>query len=133
VRPARNLGATDGPNDLAGRAAAPEAVRRILADACYDCHSNRTGYPWYANVQPVGWWLAHHVKEGKRELNFTEFGAYAPPRAERKLGAIVREVQKGDMPLASYQWMHPKARLTDADRRLLVDWINSLRTKSGPP
>ena len=46
----------------------PADVKTILAKACNDCHSNNTRYPWYANIQPVDWWLNKHVKTEKREL-----------------------------------------------------------------
>jgi hypothetical protein len=130
--PTENLGATGGPNDLAVRSAAPDDVRRLLADACYDCHSNRTRYPWYASVQPVAWLLDHHVREGKRELNFSEFGAYPTRRAARKLAAISKEVGEGDMPLSSYTWMHSAARLTPDQRNKLVDWAQALHDKIPP-
>lgn len=132
IRPVQNLGATGGANDLATRSAAPDEVRRLLADACYDCHSNHTRYPWYASVQPVAWWLDHHVREGKRELNFSEFGAYPAKRAARKLAAIGKEVGRGGMPLASYTWMHPAARLTPEQRKTLVDWAQALHDKIPP-
>lgn len=132
IHPQPNLGTTGGANDLTVRSAVPDDVRRLLADACYDCHSNHTRYPWYANVQPVAWWLDHHVREGKRGLNFSEFGAYPARRATRKLAAIGKEVGRGDMPLSSYTWMHPAARLTPDQRKKLVDWAQALHDKIPP-
>ena len=110
----------------------PADVSRLLAGACYDCHSNHTRYPWYASVQPVAWLLDHHVREGKRELNFSKFGAYPARRAAPKLAAIAKEVGEGDMPLGSYTWMHPAARLTPEQRSKLVDWAQALRDKIPP-
>jgi hypothetical protein len=131
VRPKPNLGPVGGPNDLMVREPTPEAVRAVLAEACFDCHSNRTRYPWYANFQPVGWWLGEHVEDGKNDLNFSEFGAYPAQRAGRKLGAIARDLERGKMPLPSYLWMHPRARLTAKERQLVIDWANGLRAKLG--
>jgi cbb3-type cytochrome oxidase cytochrome c subunit len=71
-RPERNTGDTHGPRSLAAVHSISPSAERILQEACYDCHSNNTRYPWYANVQPVGWWLQHHVNEGKESLNFSE-------------------------------------------------------------
>ena len=130
--PKRNLRSTGGPNDVATRFGVPADVQPLLAGACYDCHSNRTRYPWYARVQPVGWWLNHHVHQGRRELNFSEFGAYPAKRAARKLDAIVDEVEHGDMPLHSYTWMHPDARLTAAQRKLITTWADALHDKIQP-
>lgn len=133
VRPAKNIAATGpGPNDITVLHPTSPEVTAILAKACYDCHSDRTRYPWYAEVQPVGWWLAHHVKEGKRELNFSEFGAYAPARAARKLKAVDRMLNKNAMPLTSYTLIHRDAVLTPAEAKALIDWADAVR-ESLPP
>lgn len=132
IRPARNLGSAEGPHEIGTRFALPGDVHQLLVAACYDCHSNHTGYPWYADVQPAGWWLAHHVTEGRRALNFSEFGGYAPRRAARKLDAIANEVNDGGMPLWSYTWMHPAARLSPEQRKIIVDWAQALHDKILP-
>ena len=126
VRPARNAGVAEGPRSLTMVHAVPDDVRSTLRRACYDCHSDSTRYPWYANVQPVGWWLQHHVNEGKRELNLSTFAAYPASRAVRKLHAIADEVSDRRMPLRSYLLIHGEARLTDAEARRLADWADEL-------
>jgi len=130
--PSRNSGARDGPDDVAARYAVPAAVKTLLVGACYDCHSDRTDYPRYARVQPIGWWLAHHVRAGKSHLNFSRFGKYPPKQAARKLDVISDEVEDGDMPLRSYAWMHPAARLTPAQRSAIVDWAQALHDQLDP-
>src|SRR4051812_6460773 len=67
---------TGQSNDISSAMLVPDTVQAMLERSCYDCHSNNTKYPWYAEVQPVGWWLSHHVNEGKKELNFDEFATY---------------------------------------------------------
>lgn len=131
-RPARNESPPGGPNDLAAKYAVPPPVQALLQRACYDCHSNRTRYPWYAEVQPVRWWLDHHISEGKRHLNFSEFGAYPEKRAGKKLDEIIDEVEGHTMPLASYTWIHRDARLSAADAKLLTDWADGLRAEIAP-
>src|SRR5580658_9493493 len=101
VRPARNLSPTPGPNDITAKVAVPADVQRVFTKACYDCHSDHTRYPWYAGVQPVGWWLASHIHDGKRQLNFSEFAAYNAKTADHKLKQIARTVNSGFMPLHS--------------------------------
>ena len=130
--PARRSGAAAGPQDIDHHYAVPADVHRLLVAACYGCHSNHTGYPWYVRVQPVGWWIAHHVTEGRRQLNFSEFGAYGPHQAARKLDSLANQVDEGDMPLRSYTWMHPAARLSAAQRKMIVDWAQELHDKVAP-
>ena len=132
VRPAKNLSTAESPNDLAVKHAVPADVKKLLVRACYDCHSNRTHYPWYAEVQPVGWWLAQHVKDGKEHLNFSEFGTYSVKRSVSKLEQISDEVSQHAMPLPSYTWGHPEARLTSAEVKQLTDWADALRDEIAP-
>ena len=133
IRPAKNRGAAEGPQDVASRVTVPADVRLLLADACYNCHSDRTAYPWYANVEPVGWWLADHVNEAKAHLNFSRFADYPPKQAARKLEGVAKLVDKQDMPLASYTWLHPEARLTAGQRARLVAWARAARAQIPPP
>jgi hypothetical protein len=126
VRPTRNIAAVAGPNDLIVRYSPPPAVRQILAVACYDCHSNNTRYPWYANVQPVGWWMTGHINDAKDALNFSEFGSYTTKRMLRKLDTCDDEITNHSMPLPSYRIIHTDARLTPEQIKLLCDWFDSV-------
>src|SRR3954470_14936683 len=111
--PAKNLSATPSPNNIANVYSVPANVNDILDKACNDCHSNNTRYPWYNNIQPVAWWLANHVKEGKQELNFNEFGTYNLRKQYHKLEEVTEQVKEDEMPLGSYTLVHTDARLTD--------------------
>jgi hypothetical protein len=127
VRPTKNLSTTPNPNDLTARHPTPPEVKRLLSVACYDCHSNNTRYPWYAEIQPLGWWLASHVRDGKAELNFSEFGAYDRKKAARRLEMSIDEIDGKKMPLPSYLITHGDARLSDAQIKLLSDWFDETR------
>jgi hypothetical protein len=127
VRPAKNIAPRPSENDITDHYPTPPAVKQLLAVACYDCHSNTTRYPWYANVQPAAWFLASHVNDGKAHLNFSEFYTYSPKRAASKLDQVIDEVTDHEMPLASYKLGHPDARLTPAQSKLLTDWADGIR------
>ena len=127
IRPSRNISSTQSPNDISLHYAVSQQVAAILDRACNDCHSNNTRYPWYTNVQPVGWWMQHHVNEGKEELNFSEFSSYTAKRQAHKLEEVVKQVKDGGMPLNSYLWIHTDAKLSDADKQVIMDWANNLR------
>lgn len=121
-------------NDVFTKYPASAEVQAIVKKACYDCHSNNTVYPWYANVQPLAWWINDHVQEGKGELNFSEFNTYSPKRARHKLEEVAEQVNEHEMPLNSYTWIHAEARLTGAERKLLTDWAMATReTIPAPP
>lgn len=107
----------------------PARVRTLLRTACYDCHSNRTDYPWYNKVQPVAMFLENHIEQGKKELNFSEFGNYSPRRRKSKLRSMASQVEKGQMPLTSYVLIHRDADLSAEDRKDLAKWLTELEEK----
>lgn len=127
IRPARNISSAQTPNDITHVTPVPDSTMQLLQTACYDCHSNHTKYPWYANVNPIGMWLNDHITEGKNELNFSEFATYTAKRKAHKVDEISKTVKEHDMPLKSYLWIHTEARLTDAQRQTIIRWADSAK------
>lgn len=125
-RPEKNTSANK-ENDISSLYPVPDNVEQILVKACNDCHSNSTVYPWYAEVQPIAWWLDDHVKDGKKHLNFNEFASYRLAKQYHKLEEVFDEVKGGEMPLESYTVVHRDANLTDAERNILMDWSVAVR------
>jgi hypothetical protein len=107
----------------------PADIRAILDRSCTDCHSNRTAWPWYSSVAPASWLLADHVKDGRKELNFDEWGGYTPRRQARKLQETCEQVKEGEMPIEYYVPLHPSAKLSDADRQALCGWSTAFRAR----
>ncbi|MBI2280395.1 MAG: heme-binding domain-containing protein [Bacteroidetes bacterium] len=104
----------------------PTNIQSILKTSCYDCHSNNTNYPWYNKTQPISWFMEHHIKKGKAELNFSEFGMYSKRKQKNKLKAIVNQIKEGEMPLSSYTFIHSNAKLTEQQKKEIMNWINTL-------
>ena len=127
IRPAKNKSEGISSNDISKIYPVPENVQTILKTSCYDCHSNNTVYPWYANIQPVAWWLNDHIQEGKKELNFSEFASYRIGRQYRKLDDVNKEVKEDAMPLDNYLWLHKYAKLNDRQKLALANWVVSVR------
>lgn len=123
-RPTLNSGALRTSSDIHHVHEVPAAIDAIFKRACYDCHSNNTEYPWYANIQPFGWWINDHVYEGKEELNFSVFASYSLKKQRHKIHEIEEVVEEGEMPLNSYTIMHGDAELTDTDKKLIYNWVN---------
>lgn len=136
IQPVRNQSLKIYASDISRAYQVPENVQILLKNSCYDCHSNNTRYPWYTSLQPAGWWLASHIKEGKKELNFNEFGNYSSRRQQSKLKAIASSVKDETMPLSAYLLMHKSAELSEPDKELLLNWIkimqDSVRNKKSP-
>src|SRR5581483_10268777 len=107
-------------------------VASILDRSCRDCHTNKTVWP-YTQIAPVSWWLANHVSDGRRDLNMSEWGKLPKDRQDRKLRQMCDEVQDGQMPLSSYLPMHPTAKLSDQDKKILCGWTDAERDRLNTP
>ena len=107
----------------------PADVSQIMVRACNNCHTNSTIFPWYANVQPVGWFLKGHIDEGRRKMNFSVWKTYEATKQRRKLAEVCEEIRSKAMPLPSYLWLHWNAQLSEAEVKVVCDWTDSERAK----
>jgi hypothetical protein len=104
--------------------AKPE-IKSQLRMACYDCHSNETVWPWYSHLAPASWMIAHDVRNGRQQLNFSEWGAYSSKTQSRKLEKLAKEVMEEDMPPWYYSTVHRDQRLTPGSRGQIWAWALS--------
>ncbi len=114
-------------------------TRELAARACFDCHSNETVWPWYSNVAPVSWLIAHDVDEGRSKLNLSEWGAVrgeggeGDEEDEREGGEreggegdeVADLVRSGEMPPWYFLLLHPNAKLTDAEKEALINGLQA--------
>lgn len=105
----------------------PENVKVILKETCYDCHSSFTQYPWYNNITPVNYWMAEHVEDGKKHLDFSKWADYSVKKKDHKLEELIEMVEEKEMPLESYTWIHSEARLTDEQIESVNNWAKQVR------
>jgi len=105
----------------------PENIGSLLQVSCYDCHSNNTRYPWYNKVQPIAYFLERHIKEGKAELNFSEWEAYSNRRKNSKLRSIISQIQDDEMPLYSYTLIHRDAVYSDSEKEMVIEYMRDLK------
>lgn len=125
--PGRNMAATEPQNDLLSVLPANEATAQVIRSACYDCHSYESTYPWYAKVAPLSWWIQFHVNHGREHANFSTFGTLSMKKRDHLLEECVEMLRENEMPLSSYVWMHPEARLTFDQRTLLINFFGGHR------
>ena len=124
-RLARTNPATDQSLALQSHLQVSPQVALIIDRSCADCHSNKTRWPWYSKVAPVSWFVIDHVNEGRRNLNFSEWGRYTKRDTDGLFKQICREVKSGAMPLSSYTPLHPGSKLSPEDVKTLCDWANT--------
>lgn len=103
----------------------PQEVIIMLKDACYDCHSYETKYPWYFDVAPVSWYLKGHIRNGRKKLNFSTWGTQDPSEQRHNVEDCIEVVQENRMPLKSYTWTHSGAKLSQNQRTSLINWFKT--------
>jgi hypothetical protein len=126
VRPIKNE-SDDQTHHIATKYPMTSEVEHLLKVSCNDCHSNKTVYPWYNNIQPVAWMLANHVNDGKRHLNLSTFTTLPIAVQNHKLEEIAETVEEKEMPDEAYTLfgLHKEANLTDAQRASIVNWARA--------
>ena len=128
VRPEKN----DSKNEMNAMGTVmeiPVEVTKIIQTSCADCHSNSTKYPWYSEIAPASWYLAQHVKEGKENLNFSEWTTYNKDQQAHILKDIKEVLNEREMPLKSYLLIHKEAKLTENQYQILYDWANTVKVE----
>lgn len=126
IHPEKNQNPGPQPNYIGNNYAVPANVKSIMDKACMDCHSNNTNYPWYSKIQPVDWWLAEHVNDGKKHVNYDEYTHRSLRYQYHKMEETIEMIKEGEMPLDSYTWTHGDARLSQEEKIAITDWAQSI-------
>lgn len=121
----KSVPAHDIATDLIHMSEVDETTAGILKIACYDCHSYDTEYPWYTNVAPFSFFIKGHIKGGRQKVNFAEWASYDTGKKRHKLEECVEVMEEGRMPMKSYTWLHPEAKLSDDEKAKLIAWFKS--------
>ena len=124
IRPGLNKSNQVLTTDITKVVTIHDTVLTLVKNACYDCHSNNTVYPWYSHIQPMGWLVAYDIKQARNELNFSEFGSYSQRRQLSKLEGIANSIKDDVMPLNSYKIMHKSAQLSSYEKSLIINWAH---------
>lgn len=101
-------------------------TRALGRHPCFDCHSNETHYPRYANFAPISWLTERDTLEGRGKRSFSDWD-----RAQKGAKDAGEEVRKGEMPLWSYVPLHPDAKLTFAEQAALVRLLETTIAEQG--
>jgi hypothetical protein len=127
IQPERNNPPVNLKMTFEATANPSKQITDILHRSCYNCHSNSTQWPLYSHVAPVSWFIADDVKQGRRHLNFSEWGRLTKEETHVKLQDICQEVSGGEMPLYLYTLMHKEAKLSPQDKALLCKSISGMK------
>ena len=121
-QPEKNT-STDTANLIFKHEQIPDDVAKTITNACLDCHSNNTKYSWYHRISPVSLMINKHIVDGKKELNFSDWGTFDAYDKIGTLEDIKQEVERETMPLKPYIMMHPEAKISAEQKKNQLAWI----------
>lgn len=70
-------------------------------------------------MAPASWLVQKDVDEGRGILNFSEWDK---PQEGREAAEVVRE---GEMPPSQYTLLHPRAKMSDAEKEALARGLDA--------
>ena len=117
-RPEKNVSAENTVTDFELETLPSPEIATILEQKCYDCHSNNTRYPWYAEVAPLSLWIDGHIQEGKEHFNVSDWASWDQGKKDHKMDELIEEVEEGHMPEDSYTWIH--GQLTEMEKQQII-------------
>jgi hypothetical protein len=115
-------------NDFIAAANPPAEVAATIRAACYDCHSHETKWPLYSRIAPSSWLVVADVNDGREHFNFSDWPDDST-RAAKKLDRVNEVLDYKEMPPKKYTALHPEARLTDTQRKAVIDWTAAAADK----
>ena len=104
-------------------------VLQIFERSCQNCHSERTEWPWYSYIAPIGWFIEKDVQQGRQHMDFSRWDEY--DRASQRdiltrMSAVLRSRQ---MPLPRYLTLHPGSKLSGGDITMIDEWTQKERLR----
>ncbi len=93
-------------------------AEQLFNDACADCHSNETEWPWYSIIAPQSWLVQRDVDAGREELNLSELD-----QEQDEIKDLIEVIADDEMPPRRYTLLHPDAKLSESERQRLMDGI----------
>ena len=128
--PEKNIGEINPITSFENAVKVPEDIKHLLKNTCYDCHSNFTNYPWYADVAPMSWYISGHVDDGKLVLNFSEWSNYSLEEKQKKINKSADLIKRRWMPMHEYLGQHPEAIMTNDEVDKFASWFLNLKLDS---
>lgn len=129
IRPERTNPPSDVSRAFQAHAGTSSELVAVLNRACGDCHSNQTVWAWYTEVAPVSWLMVYEVNQGRKAVNFSEWGAYSSERQRQLLAASCQDASAGKMP-GPYPLIRPETRLSPQDIETICAATKQTEAKS---
>lgn len=129
VHPFGNAREADPGKQVMSSAQIEPTVLDVLQRSCGNCHSERTQWPAYSRMAPISWLIEKDVQDGRSHWNMSKWDQYGLDEREHILSRIGPMVRNRQMPLPKYLFLHPEAKLSDADTELIYQWTRQERKR----
>lgn len=105
-------------------------VKNIFKKSCYNCHTDKTEYPWYFSLPGIKQVIENDIKEAKSHLFLTEtfpFRSHSTPLND--LEEIWNSIEADEMPPFEYRIMHPDSKLNSDEKAIIKKWIDETKKR----
>ncbi|MFT4972284.1 MAG: hypothetical protein ACI9JY_001488 [Saprospiraceae bacterium] len=101
----------------------PADIAEMMQNACYDCHTHTTVYPWYTSVAPLSFLIRGHIRGERQHLNFSLWNDYSAKDKQHHFYEMAEVLKEKRMPMKSYVWLHSEAKMSDDEKLKLQNWF----------
>jgi heme-binding protein len=129
IHPFGQIKAQRTSEPLLSGAETPREIARVFERSCQNCHSERTEWPWYSYVPPSSWFIESDVYQARTHMNLSLWRDYTFDQQVEILTELGAEVRGRQMPPSRYVFLHPEARLSDAEVEQLYEWAHRERRR----
>ncbi|MBC7661953.1 MAG: heme-binding domain-containing protein [Chitinophagaceae bacterium] len=121
--------ASVSPATLAGlKETYMRSIEPIFEAKCYDCHSDKTHYPWYYKIPGVKQYIDSDIAEAREHLDLSKgFPFVSKHEIDHDLEDIGDEVGEGEMPPKAYTFIHRDTKLSPEERQTILNWVKTSR------
>ena len=129
VHPFGDVRRSSNDKPLMNTSGIDQPVLQIMQRSCQNCHSEQTAWPWYSHIAPMSWLIEKDVYYGRSHWNMSKWEQYGREERQDILSRMAPMIRNRKMPLPKYLFLHPEAKLSDADIDLLYSWSRSERKR----
>lgn len=98
-------------------------IKPIVKKKCFDCHSDKTVFPWYYKIPGIKQMIDYDIKKAKRHIEMSKDFPFISHNIPIKDLEALREVAiENEMPPLRYVIAHWDSRLTKEERESIIKW-----------
>ena len=99
-------------------------IKPIFEVKCFDCHSDKTNYPWYFKLPLVSTMIQKDIDEAKEHLDFSnDYPFISHDTPIKDLRSILKVFEEKSMPPFKYTIMHSESKILDEDIQKVRIWV----------